>query len=73
MGKRGPKPGSTWKRKGGYHLSSMAVGESKVIPLNGTCDLARMARRARNIAYARRDMQFLVISLPDGVWVHRLS
>lgn len=73
MGKRGPKPGSTLKRKGGYHLSSMAVGESKVIPLSGDCDLARLSGRVRNIAHMRKDMRFYCMSLPEGIWVKRLS
>jgi hypothetical protein len=75
MGKRGPNPGSTWKRKGDYHLSSMAVGEHKVIPLEGSGkrDVAHLAINIAHCGQAVRNGTFTTMRLADGVYVRRLT
>jgi hypothetical protein len=72
MTKPGPKPGTTWKRKGGYHLSSMAVGESKVIPLEGS-GKRDVARNICTCCQTVRNGTFATMRLADGVYVWRLT
>lgn len=75
MARRGVKPGSKRRRRGGYALAFLEPGESKVVPLEGTGkrDVAHLSQCIRCSANMRRDMQFTVMSLPNGVYVRRLA
>ncbi len=69
--KRGRKPGT--KVPGKYNLAFLDVGESKVIPLEGSGkrDLARLRRNVAVTACRRRDMRFTTMILPHGIYVRR--
>ena len=65
--------GEKARRHRKYGLAFLAVGESKVIPFEGSGkpNLERLRVLVANCAKQRSDMRFSTMTLPHGIYVRR--